>query len=163
MQHGHALPPQQHAAFGSQHPAAGPAGAQQPHAPYPLHADLHAGGSSSGSQDFSEDVPWIIGTRLAPGQKIKRSALWGVIGLVIAGLHLAAAAIGLLQIVMLDPFAFRATLPFWGVLSLLLLASVIMCFIKRGTFNIVVGSIGAFTLVVSNPVIPLGFIAMLGG
>ena len=130
---------------------------------YPLHPSLQAGGYSFGSQQLADDVPWIVGTRLAPGQQIKRSVLWGVIALSLTALHLIAAAVGLMQLVMVDPFGFRATLPVWGVLSLLLLASIIMCFIKRGTFNIVSGSIAAFTLVVSNPVIPLGFIAMLGG
>lgn len=143
--------------------ALNPFAGQPPHEQYPLGAELHADGTSSGPQADKEDVPWIVDTRLRPGEQIQRSTLWGLLTAVAAGLHLLIAAVGVVQAVVVDVHAFFAILPFWGILSLVVLAGVILCFLKRGSFNRWMAIIAAGTLVVSNPILPMAVVVMITG
>lgn len=131
------------------------------HGQYPLNASLNADGTSAGPQQDSTDVPWVVQTRLHPGQQIQRSNIWGILTAVAAGIHLLVAAIGVMQAVVVDIHAFVALLPYWGILTLLVLAGVIMCFVKRGSFNRWMAIISAGTLIVSNPVLPLAVVMMI--
>ena len=122
---------------------------------------LLKGGASSGRTDTTDDAPWVVGTRLAPGQRIRRSMLWGWIALALTALHILMAAIGYGSVaVSADAAVFQAVLPWWGICTLLLLAGTVACFIRRGTFNIVIGVVALLTLVVSNPVLPISMIAL---
>lgn len=105
-------------------------------------------------------MPWIVSTRLAPGQRIRRSVLWGIITYVMTALHLIMAVVGYGSIASTEPTMFFATLPWWGICSLGLLAGVVGSFVKRGTFNIVAAVIGLLTLVITNPVIPISIVAL---
>ena len=126
-----------------------------------MNAALLSDGASAGPQQDAQDVPWIVGTRLRPGEEIKRSTLWGIMTAVAAGLHLLIAAVGMFQMIFLSIDAFYAILPFWGILSLLVLAGVIMCFVQRGSFNRWMAIIAAGTLVISNPVGPMAIVEMI--
>lgn len=123
--------------------------------------ELQKGGVSSGRTDTADDAPWVVGTRLAPGQRIRRSTMWGWIALGLTVLHVLLAVIGYGTVaVNADPAVFQAVLPWWGICTLLLLAATVACFIRRGTFNIVIGVVALLTLVVSNPVLPISLIAL---
>lgn len=126
-----------------------------------MNAALLSDGASAGPQQDAEDVPWIVGTRLRPGEQITRSTLWGIMTAVAAGLHLLIAAVGMFQVIFGSIGAFYGLLPFWGILSLLVLAGIIMCFVKRGSFNRWMAIIAAGTLVISNPVGPMAIVEMI--
>lgn len=131
---------------------------QRPIAEQRATADFLGRGYSRGDRGAEDDVPWVIGTRLAPGEKLKRGFLWAIVCGVLALLHLIAAVVGYGSVFSMNGDAFILLLPFWGILSLLLLASIIVCLVRRGGWNIAAAVSGAFVLVFTNPVLPLLFI-----
>ncbi|MGO3878856.1 MAG: hypothetical protein ACTJHM_06960 [Agrococcus casei] len=119
-------------------------------------------GVSSGPTAGSDDVPWVVGTRLAPDQKVRKSIVWGIAAMALTLLHLIVAGIGYGAMVNQgDPQVFFSIMPWWGICTLALLASIVGCFVKRGALNIIAGVIATLTIVISNPALPLALIVLV--
>ena len=119
-------------------------------------------GVSTGPTVASDDAPWVVGTRLAPGERVKRAYGWGIAALALTLLHLIVAGIGYgAMLGQSDPQMFQAIMPWWGICSLALLASIVGCFVKRGALNIIGGVVATLTIVVSNPALPLALLSLV--
>lgn len=108
------------------------------------------------------EMPWVIETRLAPGQKLRRNPVWGIVALV-------ASLIGGLMFIIAMGAAFAGggqlfvwMLPVWGIVALTAAAFTIAAFVRRGTLNVTFGAIAAAVLVLTNPVLALVIGLMLG-
>lgn len=109
------------------------------------------------------EMPWVVETRLAPGQQPRRNTVFGWIA---AGLALLGGAIFLASMGML--FAGFAGLivtglPFWGILTLGTVGCAVSALVRRGRLNTILGIGSLALLVLTNPLIPLIVILLLQG
>lgn len=109
------------------------------------------------------DVPWVLETRLRPGEQVQSSNTWGIATAAVAGLNLVIALFGLVLAFASGPDAFVGLLPFWGILTLMVVVGIILCFVKRGKFNRWIAIISACSLVLSNPIVPLLMVMIMFG
>jgi hypothetical protein len=108
------------------------------------------------------EMPWVTETRLAPGQQLKRSPVYGIIaavGAVLGGL------IFLVSIVLLfTPLGglLITGLPVWGILTLGTVGCAIAALVRRGRLNVILGAGSLALVVLTNPLIPLIVVLALG-
>lgn len=99
------------------------------------------------------EMPWVVETRLAPGQKLKRNPAWGIIAIVVAVVNVVAFLAGQWSAPQGDGSLFLIGLPIWGIITLAGLGFGFAAIVKRGVLNVTLGAVGMGVVVLTNPVL----------
>lgn len=109
------------------------------------------------------EMPWVTQTRLAPGQQVKRSTVFGWIaaGLAVVGGFIFLVSMGMVLTNLSGLFI--TGLPFWGILTLGTIGCAVSALVRRGRMNTILGVGSLALLVLTNPLIPLVVVLALSG
>ncbi len=110
------------------------------------------------------EMPWVIESRLAPGQQRKRSVVFGVIAAVGAAIGALIFLVSMGMIIVTPQLAGLVImgLPVWGVLTLGTVGCGVAALVRRGRVNVILGAGSLALVVLTNPLLPLIVALALG-